>query len=87
MGTRPIYDLAELAARDALTKTVLETLETATHHLPALPDDITEMLDVLPPELRAEVAAEWDPDQRPALMEEVRAIILEALQTKGGKES
>jgi hypothetical protein len=45
------------------------------------------MLDVLPPELRAEVAAEWDADQRPALMEEVRAIILEALQTKGGKES
>ena len=87
VGTRPIYDLAELAARDALTKTVLETLETATHHLPALPDHITEMLDVLPPELRAEVAAEWDPDQRPALMEEVRAIILEALQTKGGKES
>ena len=87
VGTRPLYDLAELAARDALTKTVLETLETATHHLPALPDDITEMLDVLPPELRAEVAAEWDPDQRPALMEEVRAIILEALQTKGGKES
>ena len=87
VGTRPIYDLAELAARDALTKTVLETLETATHHLPALPADITEMLDVLPPELRAEVAAEWDPDQRLALMEEVRAIILEALQTKGGKES
>lgn len=86
VGTRPVYDLAELAARDALTKTVLETLETATHHLPALPDDITEMLDVLPPELRAEVAAEWDPDQRPALMEEVRAIILEALQTKGGNE-
>lgn len=87
VGTRPVYDLAELAARDALTKTVLETLETATHDLPALPDDITEMLDVLPPELRAEVAAEWDPDQRLALMEEVRAIILEALQTKGGKES
>ena len=87
VGTRPVYDLAELAARDALTKTVLETLETATHHLPALPDDITEMLDVLPPELRAEMASEWDPDQRPALMEEVRAIILEALQTKGGKES
>ena len=86
VGTRPVYDLAELAARDALTKTVLETLETATHHLPALPDHITEMLDVLPPELRAEVAAEWDPDQRPALMEEVRAIILEALQTKGGNE-
>ena len=86
IGTSPVYDLAELAARDALTKTVLDSLETATHDLAALPDDITEMLDVLPPELRAEVAAEWDPGQRPALMEEVRAIILEALQTKGGNE-
>lgn len=86
IGTSPVYDLAELAARDALTKTVLDSLETATHDLAALPDDITEMLDVLPPELQAEVAAEWEPDQRPALMEEVRAIILEALQTKGGNE-
>lgn len=86
IGTSPVYDLAELAARDALTKTVLDSLETATHDLAALPDDISEMLDVLPPELRAEVAAEWDPGQRPALMEEVRAIILEALQTKGGNE-
>jgi len=86
IGTSPVYDLVELAARDALTKTVLETLETATHDLLALPDDITEMLDVLPPELRTEVAAEWGPDQLPVLMEEVRAIILEALQTKGGNE-
>jgi exonuclease SbcD len=86
IGTSPVYDLAELAARDALTRTVLESLETATRELAALPDDITEMLDVLPPELQAEVAGEWNPDSRSALMEEVRAIILEALQTKGGNE-
>jgi hypothetical protein len=86
IGTSPVYDLAELAARDALTKTVLDSLETTTHNLAVLPDDITEMLDVLPSELRTEVAAEWEPDQLPALMEEVRAIILEALQTKGGNE-
>jgi len=87
VGTTPIYDLAELASRDALTKTVLESLDTAANTLTALPDGITEMLDVLPQELRAEVACEWDSAQRPALMEEVRAIILEALQTKGGNES
>lgn len=85
--TTPIYDLAELAARDALTRTVLESLDAAANTLTALPDDITEMLDVLPPELRAEVACEWDPDQRPSLMEDVRTIILEALQTKGGNDS
>lgn len=87
VGTSPIYDLAELASRDALTKTVLESLDTAATTLTDLPDGITEMLDVLPPELRAEVAGEWDPEQRPVLMEEVRAIILEALQAKGGSES
>lgn len=82
--TTPVYDLVELAERDALTKTVLETLETTSSELAALPADITEMLDVLPPDLRADVADEWAPDQRPALVEDVRAIILEALQTKGG---
>ena len=83
MATSPVYDLGELAERDALTKTVLETLEQATHRQDALPGDINEMLDVLPPELRAEVETEWSPDQRPVFMEDVRAIILEALRTKG----
>ena len=83
VGTSPVYDLSELAERDDLTKTVLETLEQDTHQLDALPGDIIEMLDVLPPELRAEVEADWNLAQRPALMEDVRAIILEALRTKG----
>ncbi|PAW64463.1 MAG: DNA repair exonuclease [Verrucomicrobiia bacterium Tous-C4TDCM] len=83
VATSPVYDLGELAERDALTKTVLETLEQATHRQDALPGDINEMLDVLPPELRAEVETEWSPDQRPVFMEDVRAIILEALRTKG----
>ena len=83
VATSPVYDLGELAERDALTKTVLETLEQATHRQDALPGDINEMLDVLPPELRAEVETEWSPDQRPVFMKDVRAIILEALRTKG----
>ena len=82
--TTPIYDLAQLAERDALTKTVLETLEAATSGLATLPADLTEMLDVLPQEVRTDVEEDWAPELYPALMEEVRAIVLEALQTKGG---
>lgn len=83
ISTSPVYDLGELAERDALTKTVLETLEPATNQLDSLPSDITDMLDVLPPELRAEIEADWNPSQRPALLEDVRSIILETLRTKG----
>ncbi len=82
--TSPVYDLAELAERDALTKTVLETLESATADETDMPAEIMEMLDVLHPDLRPDVSAEWAPDQRSSLMADVRAIILEALQTKGG---
>jgi DNA repair exonuclease SbcCD nuclease subunit len=84
VATSPVYDLSQLAERDALTKIVLETLEQATHDLDDLPDDIVEMLNVLPLDVRAEVEGEWETDQRAALMSDVRAIILESLQTKGG---
>ncbi len=81
--TTPIYDVALLAERDILTGTVLKALEQATHQPESMPDDIAEMLDVLPPEVRAEVEAEWALSNRAELMEEVRAIILESLETKG----
>ena len=84
VATSPVYDLNQLAERDALTKIVLETLEQATHDLSDLPNDIVEMLDVLPPEVRGDVEKEWGTDRRAALMGDVRAIILESLQTKGG---
>ena len=45
------------------------------------------MLDVLPPEVRSEVESDWDESQRAAAMEDVRAIILDALGTKGGQTS
>lgn len=83
VATSPVYDLVQLAERDALTKIVIETLEQATHDLDALPEDIIEMLNVLPGDARAEVEREWEENQRAALMAEVRAIILDALQTKG----
>ncbi|WP_295585508.1 DNA repair exonuclease [uncultured Lamprocystis sp.] len=84
VATSPVYDLSQLAERDGLTKIVLETLEQATHDLDDLPDDIVEMLNVLPLEVRAEVEGEWKTDQRSALMADVRAIILDSLQTEGG---
>jgi hypothetical protein len=82
-----VYDLAQLAERDALTKIVLETLEQARIEPGNLPDEIKEMLDILPIEVRSEVESDWDESQRGITMEDVQAIILDALGTKGGKSS
>ena len=84
IATSPVYDLSQLAQRDALTKIVLETLEEATRGFEALPDDIADMLRVLPPEVRTELEGEWDPQRRGAVIEEVRAIVLAALERRGG---
>jgi hypothetical protein len=85
IATAPVYDVAQLAERDALTKIVVENLDEARAKLSALPPDIEEMLGVLPPEVRSEVAAEWGENQRSAVLNDVRAIILDALETKGGQ--
>ncbi len=82
-----MYNLAQLAERDALTKIVLETLEQARVEPENLPDDIKEMLDVLPPEVRSEVEYDWGESQQATAIEDVRAIILDALGTKGGQVS
>lgn len=84
VATSPVYDLRHLAERDPLTRIVLETLENSAHEDFELPEEITAMLDVLPSEVRTETEREWQADQRAALMDDVRAIILESLQTKGG---
>ena len=86
IATAPVYDIAQLAERDALTKLVVENLAAAQTTLPALPAELEEMLDVLPPEIRGEVEAEWNGDQRTAVLNEVRAIILDALGTTGGAD-
>lgn len=87
MATSPVYDISELAERDALTKVVLETLERETQDLSNLPIDIAEMLDVLPAHVRGEVEEAWGTNQRPGLIGDVRAIILESLKTTGGGAS
>lgn len=84
VSTSPVYDLAQLADRDALTRIVLETLEQARVEPGNLPEEIKEMLGVLPGEIRGEVESDWTADNSASVLEEVRAIILDALGTKGG---
>lgn len=87
LETTPVYNVAQLAQRDTLTALVLEGLAGARHASLTLPEDIEEMLNVMPPEVRAEIDIEWAADQRPALLNDVQAIVLEALATKGGQPS
>ncbi|MFH0998433.1 MAG: DNA repair exonuclease [Pseudomonadota bacterium] len=85
VSTSPVYDLAQLAERDALTRIVLETLEQARIEPGNLPDEIKEMLSVLPSEIRSEVESDWTGNGSVSALEEVRAIILDALGTRGGQ--
>ena len=85
MATAPVYTITQLAERDALTKIVVENLDETHDQQITLPPEIEEMLGVLPPEIRSEVEAEWNGDQRNAVLSDVRAIILDALATKGGQ--
>jgi exonuclease SbcD len=78
--TTPRQNLAELAARDDLTRIVLESLDQAAAGELAVPDEVSDLLRILPPELRAGVAADLDPAQRAALIDDVRAILLSALE-------
>jgi DNA repair protein SbcD/Mre11 len=87
IATTPVYDVAQLVQRDALTRIVVENLDQAHANLEVLPPEIGEMLAVLPPEVRHEVEVEWSSEQRNAVLDDVRAVILEALGTKGGETS
>lgn len=87
IATAPVYDVAQLAKRDALTKIVVENLDDAHEKLSTLPAEILEMLAVLPPDVRGEVEAEWSGDQRVVVLNDVRAIILAALGTSGGQDA
>jgi hypothetical protein len=85
VATSPLYDLGELAARDDLTRIVLETLEAAGAGDLDLPEDAAELLRALPPEIRCDLETDLAHGGRAALLEDVRAILLEALAQKGGE--
>lgn len=79
--TTPRQNLADLAARDDLSRAVLETLEQAARGDvdEALADAIDDLLKILPAEMRDGVEAEWAPERRAALLDDVRGILLDSL--------
>ena len=84
VATSPVYNPAELAERDPLTRMVLDSIKDPDLSSESLPNDISDMLNVLPSDLRSEVENELKSDGRDELIEEVRAIILEAISLRGG---
>ena len=85
VSTSPVYDIAQLAERDALTKIVVSNLNETDHQPILLPPEIQEMLSILPLEVRSEVEEELKGQQRATVLSDVRAIILDALATNGGQ--
>ena len=78
--TAPRQDLAELAARDDLTRLILEALEQAEVGELALPPELNELLKILPLELRDGLEAELVVEQRAPLLDDVRALLISALE-------
>lgn len=82
--TTPRQNLAELAARDDLTRIVLETLDQAVSGELAVPDEVGDLLKILPPELRDGLEADLALVQRADLLDDVRGILLDALERGEG---
>ncbi len=85
VSTSPVYDIAQLAERDALTKIVISNLNETDQQPILLPPEIQEMLSILPLEVRSEVEEGLNGEQRATVLSDVRAIILDALATNGGQ--
>ncbi len=83
--TTTVADLGELAARDDLTRVVLEILEEAGVGDLVLPAQAVDMLGTLPSEIREVVEADLAQETRAVLLDDVRAILLEALAHKGSQ--
>ena len=86
ISTTPTYDLQELSDRDPLTKLVLETLNTASGENIQLPKDITDMIGILPADIKPEVETDLSEESRGELIDDIRSIIVQALETSGGDE-
>ncbi len=80
----PRQNLAELAARDDLSRIVLEDLEQAAAGNLDIPGEIHDLLKILPAELRDPVEAELDAAHREALLDDVRGVLLAALEHGAG---
>jgi DNA repair exonuclease SbcCD nuclease subunit len=82
ISTRPAISIEEMAKRDPLTKVVVEVVSEMPGDAP-MPEEVTEMLKKLPPDLKETLAGQWSGEERRALLENACAIILDRLATKG----
>ena len=78
--------LEAVAEGRAIPRDKLPKLEKPERKTPP-PPDVVELFELLPNEVRGEAEAEWTPERRQAVLDDVRAIIIEALATRGGKDS
>ena len=83
--TRPVVSLEDLAARDGLTKVVVEALNEARTESGVLPVEVVEMLAFLPLDLADPMRNDWQGPGRLALMEDACSMILERLTEKGAE--
>ncbi len=97
-ATSPVHDLAELAARDPLMELVLRSLDqwrpapatdssddadAGDEALPAsVPHAGADVLRALPPDLQRELAADWHGERLETTINEVRAMVLDALANR-----
>jgi DNA repair exonuclease SbcCD nuclease subunit len=84
IATVPVIDPEALAQRDDLTRVVLASLQAAAERPLEVPTEVDALLKVLPGELRAAAEEELTEAHRAALLEDVRAIVLDALATRTG---
>jgi len=84
VGTTPVVDPQALAQRDDLTRIVLASLDAAGGRPLEVPPEVEAMLKLLPGELRTLVEDELTDAHRGALLDDVRAIVLDALGTRSG---
>ncbi len=86
VATTPVEDLQHLAERDELTGAVVGALHSgdlAQMLDQSIPQEISDMLSVLPSDIRQAVESELAPEQREQLLVEVRALIVASLTTGG----
>lgn len=83
LETRPVISLADLAARDGLTKVVVEALDETQTDAGELPAEVVAMLESLPSALAEPMRTAWQGVNRKVLMEDACAMILQRLTEKG----
>ncbi len=84
LATAPVYDLQQLAARDDLTRILLEGLAEAEVMAPETPPEVHDLLGALPADIRDELENAMADAQRLALLAEVRDLLLASLRHSGG---